>query len=314
MKWFIVSVGAVAFLVLLMSVYTVHESEQVVITRFGEPIGDPIVEAGFRLKLPIVHDVRRFERRILQWDGDKEQVVTKDQQLIYIDTMARWRIVDAKKFLQSVQNESRAQTRLDDIMNGVVRDVISANNLLEVIRSSNRVMEVDIEDDAGMGEGLKVRTVETGREALMTRMFELAAPQVVGFGIELIDVRIKRLIYVDRVLQDLYKRMISERDRIAKRFRSEGEAERARIQGQLEKELKQLQSDAFREAETIRGGADAEAARVYATAYEADPEFYAFARTLDTYQTALTTGDTTLLMSSHNELLRFLKLEVLDGG
>jgi len=309
-------IGGLVVVVLLLglfSCYTVGEAEQVIITQFGEPVGAPVTAAGLHFKLPFVQKVVRIEKRILQWDGTPEQVVTNDKKYIHFDTMARWRIVDPLKFLQTVRDETGAGYRLEAIIEGEVRDVVSSHPLIEVVRTTDREMARDLSEvqdsDTGRSGAPEDLHVAVGREGMAALILESARASAAELGIELIDVRVKRINYVDRVLQDVYERMISERERIAARYRSEGEGERSTILGQLDRELKSITSEAFRRAEEVRGQADAEAAGIYAEAYEQDPEFYAFTKTLETYETALANGDVTLVLSAESELFRWLRGE-----
>ncbi len=299
-------VAVVVVIGVLLSAFTVNESEQVIITQFGKPVGNAITEPGLHFRIPFVQEVRRFDKRILQWDGAAEQIVTKDKRFIFLDTMARWRIVDPLEFLQTVQDERGAQTRLDDIIDAGVRNAVSGKPLIEVVRSSNREMVQDLQD-VGDQEQAEIGTVLAGRDQIARDITAAAAPETRKWGIELLDVRVKRVIYVDSVLREIYARMISERQRIAARERAEGKAERAKILGRLERDLSEVTSEAFRKAEQIRGEADATAARTYSEAYSQDPEFYEFLRTLETYRKALASDDVTLVLSSESDLFQYLK-------
>jgi membrane protease subunit HflC len=298
-----------AALLLNGSLFTVGEAEQVIVTEFGRPVGDPITAAGLHWKTPFVQDVRRFEKRVLRWDGEPREISTREKKFIFIDTMARWRIADPLAFLQSVGNMENAQQRLDNIIDGVVKDTISSTALIDVVRASNRPMadDADAANGGAPGAGDAATAVTIGRPRLLLQITTEAAKRLTTLGIELLDVRITRLNFVDKVLEDVYRRMISERQRIAERFRSEGQGERARILGQLEKEQKRITSEAFRDAEKTRGEADAQAARIYADAYSKDPDFYAFVRSLETLETAVADGTTTALLSTKGGLLNLLK-------
>lgn len=299
-----------AILLLSGSLFTVGEAEQVIVTEFGRPVGDPITSAGLHWKTPFVQDVRRFEKRVLRWDGEPREISTREKKFIFIDTMARWRIGDPLTFLQAVGDVEAAQQRLDNIIDGVVKDTISSTALIDVVRSTSRVMAVDTEPGAGKGrEGFEeaAENVTVGRPKLLAQVTEEAAKRLTPLGIELLDVRVTRVNFVDKVLQDVYRRMVSERQRIAERFRSEGQGERARILGQLEKEQKRITSEAFRDAEKTRGEADAKAAAIYAEAYSKDPDFYAFVRSLETLEAAVADGTTTALLSTKGGLLNLLR-------
>ena len=293
------------------SLFTVGEAEQVIVTEFGRPVGDPITAAGLHWKTPFIQDVRRFEKRVLRWDGEPREISTREKKFIFIDTMARWRIDSPLTFLQSVGDVENAQQRLDNIIDGVVKDTISSTALIDVVRSTSRTMAVDTDQgiggSAGSGFEEAAEVVTIGRPKLLQKVTEEAAKRLKALGIELLDVRITRVNFVDKVLQDVYRRMISERQRIAERFRSEGQGERARILGQLEKEQKRITSEAFRDAEKTRGEADAQAARIYADAYSKDPDFYVFVRSLETLETAVADGTTTALLSTKGGLLNLLK-------
>ena len=296
-------------IVLFASTYVVREWEQVVITQFGDPVGDPVTEAGLHFKLPFIQAVNRFERRILVWDGEKGQITTRDKRFIWVDTTARWRIKEPLTFLQAVRTERGAQTRLDDILDGATRDIISGHKLIEVVRLSNRVLdlppeeeeETDFEPSADEGR----ERIEQGRDRLVEAIFDKASKKIPEYGIELIDVRIKRINYVEKVQRDVYDRMKSERQRIAERYRSEGKGKKAEIDGQRMREEKKISSEAYKKAQEIVAKADAEAARIFADAYNRDPEFYGFWRTLKTYENAIG-QNTTLVLSPDSELYRYL--------
>ena len=266
------------------------------------------MHAGLHFKKPFVQDVRRFEKRVLRWDGEPREISTREKKFIFIDTMARWRIADPLAFLQSVGNLENAQQRLDNIIDGVVKDTISSTALIDVVRASTRPMADDADAASGGATSLAdaTTTVTIGRPRLLLQITTEAAKRLTSLGIELLDVRITRLNFVDKVLEDVYRRMISERQRIAERFRSEGQGERARILGQLEKEQKRISSEAYRDAELTRGEADATAARTYAEAYAQDPDFYAFVKSLETLE-AVADRSTTAVLSTKGELLRLLE-------
>ena len=283
--------------------YTVSESEQVLVTEFGKVVRGPITAAGLHWKKPFVEDVRRFEKRVLRWHGEPREIPTREKKFIFVDTMARWRIADPIVFLQSVRSVNEAQQRLDNIIDGVVKDTVSSQSLIDVVRASNRVMALDVDTT----DEEVPQDVTVGRHELMARITREAADRLRSQGIELLDVRITRVNFVEKVLQDVYRRMISERQRIAEQFRSEGQGERARILGELEREQKRVLSEAFRDAEKTRGDADATAARTYAEAYQRTPEFYAFVKSLETLQTSLAGGETTAVLSTGGDLLRLLE-------
>ena len=292
----------------LSSFYTLEEGQQAVIIQFGRPVGEPVTDAGLHGKLPFIQEVRRFEKRILVWDGDPNQIPTKGREFIWVDTTARWRIADAKKFLESVATEAGARSRLNDIIDSVVRDQVSGSELVELVRSASWVIPKDellAEVPAEAQAELKKEVVR-GREELTRTILAKAQEVVPQYGIELVDVRIKRLDYVESVREKVYARMISERKRIAARFRSEGEGQSAEILGTMEKELRQIRSTAYRRVQEVRGKADAEATQVYGAAYGADPEFYAFSRTLEAYKEGQN-KNSTVILTTDSDYYRYLK-------
>jgi len=301
--------GVALLIVLLSSTYVVSEWEQVVITQFGDPIGKPIVKAGLYFKLPFVQKVNRFEKRILIWDGERNQVPTDDKRFIWVDTTARWRIRDALTFLQSVRTVQGAQSRLDDYLDSAVRDVIGRHKLVEAVRLTNRVLDVVPSDEDREQAPLEreVREkIEKGRDQLIAEMLKGAQPKIEELGIELIDLRIKRINYVESVRKSVYDRMVSERQRIAEQYRSEGRGKKAEIEGQRARDEKKVLSEAYRDAQQLVAKADAEAARIYAEAYDTDTEFYAFVRTLQSYE-AILGSNHTLVISPDSEIYRFLE-------
>ena len=306
-----VGLGALALAVLVAtfgSFYSLEEGEQAVIVQFGRPVGAPVTEPGLHVKLPIIQEVRRFEKRLLIWDGDPNQIPTKGREFIWIDTTARWRIADAKKFLESVATEAGARSRLNDIIDSVVRDQVSGSELVELVRSASWIVpkgEVLEEVPAEVREELKKEVVR-GREEITRTILAEARKVMPQYGIELVDVRIKRLDYVESVREKVYARMISERKRIAAQFRSEGEGRSAEILGTMEKELRQIRSTAYRRVQEVRGKADAEATRVYGAAYGGDPEFYAFSRTLEPYKEGQNKNQTVIL-TTDSDYYRYLK-------
>jgi len=300
-----------AILVLLVigsSVYVVSEWEQVVITQFGDPVGDPVTGAGLHFKTPFIQKVNRFEKRIQIWDGERNQIPTDDKRFIWVDTTARWRIDDPLLFLQSVRTVAGAQSRLDDYLDSAVRDVIGKHKLVEAVRLSNRVLDVvpsdEDRDQVPLDEDVR-ETIKKGRDKLIEEMLATALPKVDELGIELIDLRIKRINYVESVRQSVYQRMISERQRIAEQYRSEGRGKKAEIEGQRARDEKKILSEAYRDAQQIVAQADAEAATIYADAYNTDPEFYAFVRTLEGYKELLGPNHT-LVIDPSSDLYQFL--------
>ncbi len=289
-------------------VFIVDETEQVVVTEFGEPKGEPITEPGLKVKKPFIQVANYFDKRFLEWDGDPNQVPTRDKRFIHVDTYARWRITDPLKYFQRLRTEQGAQSRLDDILDGETRNVIAKHDLIEVVRSSNRefaISEDIAEEIAGESETEREERIEKGRGALEAEVLAAAQTRTSDLGIEILDFRFKRINYVEEVRLEVYSRMISERQRIAEQFRSEGGGEAARINGEKERELKQITSEAYRLAQEIAGRADAEAADIYAAAYNADPEFYRFLKTMEIFQETL--GEqTVLVLSTDNDFLRYL--------
>ena len=298
-------VAIVVLIILIDALYIVTETNQVIITQFGEPIGGTISSPGLHAKVPFIHTANYFEKRWLEWDGDANQIPTKDKKFIWIDTYARWRINDPLVFFQRVRDERGAQSRLDDMIDGETRNAIANYELIEIVRSSNRKFEIT-EEIAILEDAEAVPKIETGRDEIAQIILEKSSEITPEFGVELKDVRIKRINYVNEVQTKVFDRMIAERQRIAAKYRSEGDGESAKIRGQKERELKRIQSEAYREAQEIMGKADAEATRIYARAYNQDPEFYSFMKTLDTYRTTMDTG-TTLILSTDSDYLKYLK-------
>jgi len=296
---------AVAILfVVSNAAYEVSESSQVIITQLGEPVGDPVTAAGLHFKTPFIQQANFFEKRFLAWDGNPNQVPTKDKRFIWVDTYARWRIVDPLKFFQRLRDERGAQSRLDDILDGETRNAVARYDLIEIVRSTNRNEEdVPIETEE---EAVILELIERGRQKIALEILKSAASRTEDLGIEILDLRFKRINYVEEVQKDVFARMIAERQRIAELFRSEGEGESARIRGERERELKRIQSEAYRTAQELRGKADAEATAIYADAYGRDESFYAFTRSLEVYEKTLDSS-TTLILGTDSELLRYLE-------
>lgn len=282
--------------------FILPEGQQAVVTQFGAPVGEPATEAGLHFKKPFIQAVRYFEKRILIWDGDPNQIPTNDKTFVYIDATARWRISDALRFLQAVDNVPRAMTLLDDIVDSSIRDLVNKNNLVEIIRSSDWTPG---KFDAGVAEEGKAEPIRLGRDKISQIIFEAASKLTVDYGIELVDVMLKRVNYIDTVREKVYERMISERKRIAAEKRSLGEGQKAEILGKVERELKLITSQATRTAEEIKGKADAEAAAIYADAYNKDPGFYAFSKSLDAYQKSFG-PNTRMILSSDSEFYKYL--------
>ncbi len=325
----VVSGIIVIFILIVLSntLYTVDQTRQAVITQFGKPVrvilnlvekdeqalaglkenyekrGVRIsYEAGLKAKVPFIQKVNFFERRILAWDGYPEQIPTKDKKYITVDTTARWYIGDPLLFLQTVRSETTAQARLDDVIDSVVRDAITERVLIESVRMSNREMEVAEEE---LKEAVEVEKIKEGREKITEDITAKSREACRKYGIQIVDVRIKRINYVETVKEKIEGRMIAERQRIAEMYRSEGQGEHQKIMGKKEKELKTILSQAYREAQQIKGKADAQAVKIYANAYNRDPEFYQFINTLELYKTL--GKDTKIVLGTDNQLFQYLK-------
>lgn len=311
MKIVPIVVGIVVVFVLLVfggTFYTVRETEIVILTQFGAPVGTPITEAGLHWKTPFVQEVNRIEKRVLEFDGLPVRMPTKDKTYVEVDTFGRWQITDATKFFLALRDERTAQSRLEDIVGSETRNQVAKHDLIEVVRSDkNRVSPTEAPNQSGSSTGLRRAT--RGRIAIEEDIKTASAPQSALLGITLLDVRIKRVNYNSDVLATIYQRMISEREQIAQRFRSEGEGEAARIQGKKDRDLREIESIAYKQVQEIRGAADAEASRIYAEAYDKSPEardFYGFIKTLETYRSVLG-QKTNLILSTDSDLFRLLE-------
>jgi membrane protease subunit HflC len=292
-------------IVLLNTLYVVSETNQVIITQFGEPIGGAITKPGLHMKVPFIQKANYFEKRWLEWDGDANQIPTKDKKYIWVDTYARWRINDPLIFFQRVRDERGAHSRIDDIIDGETRNAVANFDLIEIVRSSNREFELT-EEIAILDIAGAIPDIETGRDKIAQIILEKSSEITPEFGVELKDVKIKRINYVEEVQRKVFDRMISERKRIAAKYRSEGDGKSAEIRGEKERELKIIQSEAYRKAQEIKGKADAEATKIYANAYNRDPEFYQFMKTLETYVSTMD-KETWMLLSTDAEFLKYLK-------
>ncbi len=292
------------------SAFVVSERQQVIKTQFGKPVGDPIVEPGIRFLLPFVQKANYFDKRFLEWDGDPNQVTTKDKRYIWVDTYARWRIKDPLLYFKRVRNERRAQSRLDDILDGETRNAIAKHNLVEIVRSTNR--KPALNEDASLAElATSLQDIKYGREKITREIIEAAAGRTLELGIELLDIRLKRINYVEEVQRKIFERMITERTRIADKFRSEGHGEASKILGDKERELKTIQSEAYKTAQEIKGKADAKATAIYARAYNQNRdsrEFYGFLKTMESYATTLSEKDW-LIMSTKGDFYKYLKTQ-----
>ena len=297
--------------VLQGSIYRVMEWEQVILTEFGRRVGEPIQSTGIHFKKPFVQKVTRFDKRILEWDGREAEMPTRDKLFIVVDTFARWRITDAGKFFERLRDERSAFSRLDDILGGETRSAVARHDLIEIIRTSkDRKPTASSEDMPGnLAEVTRFDPIRMGRPAIEHEIFNTAKPKLAEFGIDLLDVRFKRINYNPTVESRIFDRMISERQQIAERFRSEGAGEAARILGDMEREMNTIRSTAYRKVQSISGEAEAKSTAIYAAAYNASPqasEFYRFLKTLETYKTSLG-GDTTVILSTTSPLLRYLQ-------
>ena len=306
-KGVVIVVVIAAIILVFSSAYTVDETEQVIVTQFGKVIGVPKTTPGLYFRVPFIQNINFFPKNLLRWDGDPGQIPTLDKTFIYVDPFARWRIVDPIKFFQTVNNTTSALARLDDIIDPAVRNFITSYRLIEAVRSTNRVLDTseigleDVKKDAPSAYNIK-----TGREAITQGIQEQAQPKLDQFGIELVDVKIKRINYVEQVRDSVYGRMIAERKQIAEKFRSEGKGEAQKIRGEKERDLKEITSKAYRTAQELKGTADAGAADIYAKTYGLDPEFYSFTKTLEIYREAFG-EDNHLVLSTDSEFLKYLK-------
>ncbi len=314
------AVTLVAVLVVLVfasgAAYTVQETEQVILTQFGKPVGEPVTDAGLHFKLPFVQEANRIDKRILEWDGQRTEMPTKDKLYISVDTFGRWRITNPLEYFRRLRDERSAQSRLEDILGSETRNAIAKHDLIEVIRTTKGRVPTRDESLVELREASELigvlNPIEKGRKRIEEEIRESAKAKLAEFGIELLDVRFKRINYNPSVVEKIYERMISERQQIASRFRSEGEGEAAKILGTKERDLAGIASEAYKKEQEIRGEADARATEIYAAAYDQSPEareFYAFLKTMDTYGHILG-PDTTLVLSTDSELLRYLQ----DGG
>jgi membrane protease subunit HflC len=293
---------------MLGAFYVLEEGQQAVVLQFGRPVGTPVTEAGLHFKIPFVQEVRRFEKRLLIWDGDPNQIPTAGREFIWVDSTARWRIVDPLKFLESVASEAGARSRLDDIIDSVVRDMVSSNPLVELVRSSTwETPKEEVLEEASkeVVEELK-KEITLGREGLTRAVLAVVRKIAPQYGIEVVDVRIKRLNYIESVREKVYARMISERKRIAARFRSEGEGRSAEILGNMERELREIRSTAYKQVQEVRGKGDASATKIYGDAYGRDKEFYAFSRTLENLKESKS-GNSVLVLTTDSDYYRYLK-------
>ncbi len=306
-KGFLIVILAAIVFTIYNAAYFVDETEQVVVTQFGRIVGQAVTEPGLKFKLPFIQKANFFNKNLLEWDGDPGQIPTLDKTFIWVDTFARWKIVDPIVFFQTVNNRFNAMVKLNDIIDPAVRNAITSNRLIEAVRKSNREMDTA---EIGLGDVEKDQratyVINVGRQAITKEIMNRAQPKLKEFGIELVDVKIKRINYVEEVRKAVYGRMIAERKQIAENFRSEGTGEAQKILGEKQRDLKQIQSEAYRIAEEIKGKADAEATKIYAESYGLDPEFYSFNQTLEIYKESLG-KDNSLILSTDSEFLKYLK-------
>jgi membrane protease subunit HflC len=300
----IIILSAVILVGTYFCVYTVDEREQVVITQFGRPIGEPIKRPGLEFKFPW-RKVNSFPKNLLEWDGDPDQIQTKDKRFIWVDTFSRWLVVDPLKYFQTVKYEVQAQAILDGILNSTIRNAITSNLLIETVRNTNRELDTS---EAGLEDAVERSdlNITIGRQQIAKNILDEAQPKLEKFGIKLVDVKIKRLNYEADVQRSVYERMIAERKKIAEKYRSEGKGEARIIEGDMEKEMKKITSEAYKTAQEIKGKADGEATLIYAEAFGKDPEFYSFIQTLDIYKETMD-KESSLVLSTDSEFLKYFK-------
>jgi membrane protease subunit HflC len=295
--------GLAALVLSTSALYIVDETQQVIVTQFGEPVGDAVTTPGLKAKIPLIQTTNVFDKRFLEWDGAANQVPTRDKRFIWVDTYARWRISNALTYLERLRGDEKvAQSRLDDILDGETRNAIARSDLVQVVRTGNRqpdTTEGDQEETGVLDE------IKTGRGDITAEIQKTAATRLAELGIELVDFQLKRINYVEEVQEDVFARMIAERQRIAQQYRSEGEGQAARIRGEKERDLQAIQSEAYRRSEEARGVADAEAARIYANAYNRDGAFYAFTKSMETLETTID-ADTVLILTTDGALFQYL--------
>jgi membrane protease subunit HflC len=300
------AIAVAALILILETVFMVKETEQVVITQFGKPIGEAKITPGLKIKVPFIQRTNYFEKRYMEWDGDPNQVPTKDKKFIFVDTYARWQITDPLQFFKRLTDERGAQSRLADILDGETRDFIANHNLEEIVRSVNRIPVPSGSSGEEVGDTLT--EIETGRLKIQNLILQSSNQKASDLGIVILDVRVKRLNYVEEVQTQVYERMKSERFRIAEKFRSEGQGEASKINGEKERDLKTIQSEAYRKAEEIRGQADARATAIYAGAYNqsvASRSLYSFIKSMETFERTFDTT-TTIILSTRSELYKYL--------
>ncbi len=296
----------VLFFLFFQSVYIVDETEQVIITQFGRPMGSPKIEPGIEFKVPLIQKANYFYKNILEWDGDPGEIPTNDKKYIWVDTFARWKIVDPLLFFQTVNNVGLAHSRLSEIINSAVRDFIATYPLIELVRVTNRESEANEIASEKIDAKVSLGTITMGREKIVEGVLQQVEPELIKFGIQIVDVAIKRLNYTEKVRNSVYNRMIAEREQIAEKYRSEGEGEARKIEGKRDKELKRITSEAYKAGEEIKGKADAEATLIYAKAYSRDPDFYSFMKSLEVYKNTME-ANTSLVLSTDSDFLKYFK-------
>lgn len=296
-------IAAIAIIIAISVVgsifFIVDETQQAIVTQFGKPVGMPITTPGLHMKLPFIQNANYFDKRFLAWDGNPNQIPTKDKRFIWVDTYARWHITDSLLFFQRLRDERGAQSRLDDILDGETRNAIAKHDLLELVRSTN------LEDNETKEDTGSLRHIKFGRKKLEQEVLKSASSRVANLGIDILDFKFKRINYIEEVRKEVYARMISERKQKAEKYRSEGAGEAARISGEKDRELKTITSDAYRKTQEIKGEANKEAADIYASAYNKDPEFYQFTKTMESF-TKIMDDNTTLVISTEGDLLKYL--------
>lgn len=321
MKKPLIVIGVGLFFIVLTIkkfIFILPEGRQAIVTEFGKPVGDPKTEAGLHFfSKPFIQDVRYVDKRILNWDGDPNQIPTKDKKFIKVDTTARFRIVNALTFIETVRDKRGAKARLDTILDSATRNVISGHNLVEAVRDSNRIIDINKEKEEAAKNNTEevieeeitgeIEEIFVGREKLSQLIVEKADKELGELGIELIDVQLKRISYEKSVETKVYERMISERQRIASKIRSIGSGERAKIEGRLEKDLRRIKSEGYRRAQEIKGKAEAKAAKIYANTYNKDPKFYEFMKSMDVYKKVIKNGDSKVITTTDSEFFKFLK-------
>ncbi len=304
------TISAVVIILFLItafsSLYIVRETEQAVITQFGKPVGEAVKEPGLKVKTPFIQKVNYFDKRWLEWDGDANQIPTRDKKYIWVNSYARWRIKDPLMFFQTVRDEMGAQTRLDDIIDGETRNAVANYHLIEIVRTSNKELNLEKINTNVVDTSKIDEEVKFGREAIIKEILRKSAVGAEEYGIEIVDIRVKRINYSEKVRSKVYDRMISERQRIAQRYRSEGSGKSEEIRGKKERMLKKIRSEAYRKSQEIKGEADAVAAEIYSAAHRRDPDFYAFMKTMETYGSTLD-SNSLLLLSTDGELFKYLK-------